>query len=422
MKYTLDYGKESYDIELPAEEVIGVLEPNEYTPESDDPVEIVNKALANPIGTPPLKDIVSPGEKVCVTVNDITRLTKSEVFVPVIIAELNKAGVPDEDITILFANGLHKAMSVDEMRRIVGDEIYGRVKTVQHDGVNGEFTEVGTTTRGNRVQINRLVTDSDRVILTGGIIMHHLAGYGGGRKNVIPGVASQDTIFFNHRMMVDPCSEAGNIDGNPIHEDLIEACAMIDPDFMFNVIIDHEGKIAAAVAGHWDKAHAAGRDIADSLYKLPIDELADIVIASPGGYPKDIDLRQTKKGYYNAARAVKPGGVIITPGACLEGISREGDPFAEWLDKYATLDEVRDAMLEQFDIGGLNAYRTREVQARARLILLTELDSEMLAKLNIEAHGIDRFQDVVDEARSAFENPKIYIMPRAGLTLPSLAE
>lgn len=420
--YTLNYGKDGYEIKVPTKEVVKVLEPNEFKPNFNDPLKIIRNALENPIGTSILSDIVSPGEKVCVTVNDITRLTKSEVFLPLMVEELNKAGIPDEDITILFANGLHKAMNEGEMKSIVGPYIYGRIKTVQHDGVNSEFTSVGTTTRGNEVRVNKVVTDSDRVILTGGIIMHHLAGYGGGRKSVIPGVASQETIFFNHRMIVDPRCEAGNVDKNPIHEDLVEACSMLNPDFLFNVILDHEGNIAAAVAGHWSDAHAAGCDIADQLYKLPIEELADIVIASAGGYPKDIDLRQAKKSYYNAARAVKPGGIIITAAACSEGITREGDPFAEWLEKYSSLEEVRKAILQKFDIGGVNAYRTREVQTRAHLILLTELDRDILQRLGIDAHGIDKFQQVIDEARLSIQNPRIYIMPKAGLTLPSLVE
>ncbi|MGI6142400.1 MAG: nickel-dependent lactate racemase [bacterium] len=422
-KYQLKYGKGVTEVEIPQEEVIGVIEPNHFEPEFPDPEKIIRHALANPIGTPPLDQIVSPGEKVCVTVNDITRLTKSEVFVPIIIEELNKAGIPDKDITILFANGLHKAMTEAEMQRIIGTDIYERVNIVQHDGVNSDFTLVGTTSRGNKVYVNKVVTDSDRVILTGGIILHHLAGYGGGRKNIIPGVAHQETIFFNHRMMVDPRAEAGNIKANPIHEDVMEACGMVAPDFLFNVIMDHQGEIAAAVAGHWREAHAAGCDIADQLYKVPIGELADIVIASGGGYPKDIDLRQSKKGYYHAARAVKPGGTIIAVVACEEGISREGDPFAQWLKAYRTLAEVREAMLKQFDIGGLNAYRTREVQDRARLVLVTELDRQMMADLGVETYGIDQLQQVVDEARAAAgDKPAIYLMPQAGLTLPSFCE
>ena len=200
-KYPLKYGKTVTEVEIPAEEVIEVIEPTDFQPKFEDPVQIIRHALANPIGTPPLGQIVQLGEKVVVTVNDITRLTKSEIFVPIIIEELNGAGIPDQDITILFANGLHKQMTEVEMQRIIGPDIYARVNILQHDGINSDFTFVGTTSRGNDVYINRAVTDADRVILTGGIILHHLAGYGGGRKNIIPGVARQDSIFFNHRMM-----------------------------------------------------------------------------------------------------------------------------------------------------------------------------------------------------------------------------
>lgn len=420
-KYQLKYDRIKLEVDLPSEDIICIIEPNKYVPKFSNDKDIVIEALLNPIGTPLITEMFNKGEKVCLMVNDITRLTKSELFVPLIIEELNKAGVPDNDITILFANGLHKEMNEKEMQTIVGIDIYNRIKTVQHDGINGEFEFVGKTSSGNKVFVNKIVLEADKLIITGGIIMHHLAGYGGGRKNIIPGCARQDTIFFNHRMMVDPKSEAGNVDGNPIHIDLMEACAFINPDFLFNVILDHDGNIAGAVSGNWRTAHEAGCRIADQLYKVPINEKADIVIASGGGFPKDIDLRQSKKGYYNAARAVKPGGVIISLSGCNEGISREGDPFENWLEKYETLDEVREALLEDFDIGGLNAYRTREVQNIARLILITDLDTERLKELKLEAYSSDQLQNIIDRVRKEKGgNPSIIVMPQAGLTLPEL--
>ncbi|MDW7661913.1 MAG: nickel-dependent lactate racemase [Bacillota bacterium] len=421
-KYQIKYGKTLQEITLPEDEVIKVLNPNQYEPKFTNAEEIILEALNNPIGTPTIKTLCKPGEKVCLMVNDITRLTKSEVFVPIIVNQLNQAGIKDKDITILFANGLHKPMNKSEMQTIIGEELFQRIHTVQHDGVHADFVCVGQTSSGNKVYINKLVTEVDKVIITGGIIMHHLAGYGGGRKNIIPGCAKKETIFFNHRMMVDPKATAGNTDGNPIHIDLVEACEFVNPDFLFNVILDHDGKIADAVAGHWKTAHEAGCAIADLLYKVHISKQSDMVIASGGGFPKDIDLRQSKKGYYHAVRAVKPGGIIIAVVACTEGISREGDPFELWLEKYKTLEEIREALLANFDIGGLNAYRTREVQAQARLILITDLDAMRLGKLGIQAYGIDQLQQIIDQARSEFsDKPTIYIMPQAGLTLPSLS-
>lgn len=417
--YKLKYNRRKLDINVPEEDVLKVIEPNKYVPEFPTDKEIVLNALHNPIDSPKLEDLFTAGEKVCLMVNDITRLTKSEVFIPILVDELNKTGIKYEDITILYANGLHKEMNEEEMKILVGEDVYNRVNTVQHDGVNAEFEFVGRTTKGNDVYVNKVVMEADKLILTGGIIMHHLAGYGGGRKNIIPGCAKKSTIFYNHRMMVDPKAEAGNTDHNPIHEDLMEACSFVNPDFLFNVILDHEGNIAGAVSGHWRTAHEKGCRIADKLYKVYIDEKADLVIASSGGFPKDIDLRQSKKGYYNAARAVKPGGVIICLAACSEDISREGDPFESWLEKYSTLEEVREALIKDFDIGGLNAYRTREVQNTARLILITDLDTGRLNEIKMEAYTANKVQEVVDMVRSELGgHPSIIIMPQAGLTLP----
>jgi len=420
-KYYLKYDRVKLEVDLPSEDIISIIEPNEYSPKYSNDKDIVSDALSNPIGTPLLSEIVKRDDKVCLMVNDITRLTKSEIFVPIIIEELNKSGIPDENITILFANGLHKKMDEEEIQFIIGKRIYERIKTAQNDGINGDFDFVGTTSRGNEVYVNKIALEADKLILTGGIIMHHLAGYGGGRKNIIPGCARRDTIFFNHKLMVDPNSEAGNMDNNPLHFDLMEACSFVNPDFIFNVIIDHDGKIAAAVSGDWKEAHQVGCMIADQLYKVNIEEKADIVIASGGGFPKDIDLRQSKKGYYNAARAVKPGGVIISLSACSEGISREGDPFEYWLEKYETLEEIRDAIIADFDIGGMNAYRTREVQRIARLIMITDLDTDRLNEIKLEAYSPDQLQNVIDMIREEKGgNPSIIVMPQAGLTLPQM--
>ena len=421
-KYKLKYDKVKLEMEIPEEDILKVIVPNKYEHKFSSDKEVVIDALQNPIDAPLITEMFHKGEKVCLLVNDITRLTKSEVFVPLIVDELNKVGIVDEDITILFANGLHKQMNEKEMETIVGSEIYNRVNIVQHDGIDGNFELAGTTSSGNEVFVNTIVKSADKVIMTGGIIMHHLAGYGGGRKDIIPGCAKQNTIFHNHRMMVNPAARAGNIDGNPIHKDLMEACALINPDYIVNVILDHEGNIAGAVAGNWITAWEAGCRIADSLYKVPIKEEAQLVIASSGGFPKDIDLRQSKKGYYNAQRAVKQDGVIICLAGCDEGISREGDPFESWLEKYNTLDEVKHAMMKGFDIGGLNAYRTREVQDRARLILITKLDIERLKEINVEAYHAEQLQEVIDKVREELGgHPSIIVMEQAGLTLPELS-
>jgi nickel-dependent lactate racemase len=417
--YRYRYGTGALHMELPAGDIVQVLIPKRQQSLFSDPAAIIRHALANPIDASLLGELAVPGERICLVVNDITRPTGSEILVPFLVEELNRAGVPDGDITIVFANGLHRPMERQEMEQVIGRELLARLRTVQHHAVTGEFVYRGRTSRGNAVYINREVAAADRVILVGGICLHHLAGYGGGGKSIVPGVARAETILFNHRMVVDPGAAAGSTTGNPVYADLIEACTLVDPDFLCNVILDAEGQITTAVAGHWRTAHAAGCAPVDKLYKVPLAERADLVIAGGGGFPRDIDLRQSKKAYYNAARAVKPGGVIITIAACSRGISREGDPFEDWLRRYWTLAEIRTALVEEFSIGGLSAYRTREVQARARLILISDIDPVRLSVLHVEAYGSHQLQQVIDRVRADLGgNPRIILMPHAALTLP----
>src|SRR5262249_54963407 len=163
--------------------------------------------------------------KVCIVVNDITRLTRTDLFLPTIIETLNRTGVPDSDIFIVFALGIHRKQTEEERRLILGDAIHARIRNFDHDCMDeANLVTVGTTSFGNTVEINRQVWEADRIILTGEIIYHLIAGYSGGRKGLVPGVAGWRTTTFNHNMIFDPRVRSGHLDGNPSHEDLLEAC------------------------------------------------------------------------------------------------------------------------------------------------------------------------------------------------------
>ncbi len=180
---------------------------------------------------------MKPGERIAIVVNDITRLVHSELFLPVLIDELNSAGVPDRDVFIVFALGIHRRQSPEEQRLVVGEEVARRITLVDHDCYDrGNLVHIGGTSWGNEVWINRMVREADRVILTGEIIYHLIAGYSGGRKGLVPGVAGAETTTFNHTIILDPGCRAGNLDGNPVHEDLLEAARMFGPDFLLNVL------------------------------------------------------------------------------------------------------------------------------------------------------------------------------------------
>ncbi|MCI8269423.1 MAG: nickel-dependent lactate racemase [Lachnospiraceae bacterium] len=423
MKDKIKYGSELLDIEIPEGVDLKIMLPKEQEGSGLTEGEIIEEALMHPIGSGFLSDEIKAGDKVCILTNDITRLTRSHIYIPILVNKLNQCGIPDEDITILFANGMHSNMSQEQMIQLITEEIYHRVHVEQHDCIKSPCELVGTTSFGHEVWANKIAMSADKLILTGGILVHHMAGFGGGRKDIIPGCARKDTILSNHKMVVSPNAQAGVLENNPVHEDFMEACAFTNPAYLLNVLCDDHGKICDAVAGHWRDAYMNGTERAKKLYLYPINERPDVVIASAGGFPKDIDLRQSKKGFYNASRAVKPGGTVICMAECKEGCSKEiDDPFEEWLDKYRTLEAVKEEIERNVNMGGLNCYKVREVQSHCRLILITSLDRERMAGVGVECYPKEELNQVIRQVLDSYEKPKVLYMPQAGLTLPYYQE
>src|SRR5215472_17183650 len=286
--FELPYGKSRFRVTLEGE----LLAPRRAAPVADENAAVYD-AIERPIGTALLSNIVRPGERVAIVVNDITRLTRTDLILPPVVNTLNAAGIPDSDIFIVFALGIHRRQTDEERKLILGDEIFSRIRAVDHISTDdANLVEIGTTSFGNQVEINREVWEADRIILTGEIIYHLIAGYSGGRKSLVPGVAGFRTTTFNHRMIFDPNCCSGKLDGNPAHEDLLEGCRMVDPDFIVNVVLSPEGELVRVVAGHYELAHREGCRTVDEMLGAEIDGPYDLVIASAGGFPLDIDLRQ----------------------------------------------------------------------------------------------------------------------------------
>ncbi len=421
MRDFVKYGTEKLEIEIPDGYRVQTMLPREHQGDGRSEEQIVRDALLHPIGCGMLNEEIAPGDKVCILTNDITRLTRSHIYIPILVEKLNEAGIPDDDITILFANGMHSAMSEEQMFSLITKEVYHRVHVFQHDCVNSPCDLVGTTSFGHEVWANKIAMEADKLILTGGILVHHMAGFGGGRKDIIPGCASKKTILSNHKMVVSPNAQAGVLEGNPVHEDFMEACAFTHPAYLLNVLCDDHGQICDCVAGHWRDAYMNGTERAKKLYLYPIEKRPDVVIASAGGFPKDIDLRQSKKGFYNASRAVKQGGTVICLAECREGCSKEmDDPFEEWLGRFRTLDAVRDELNRNVNMGGLNCYKVREVQSHCRLILITSLDHERMAKVDVECYPKEQLNQVIRDVLASYQDPDVLYMPQAGLTLPCI--
>ena len=312
MRLSFPYGKELIDYEVADERLQGVLVSNlhHYRAEKD-PRSLVEDALASPIGSPKLSELAKGKKNVVLIASDHTRPVPSKVIVPPMLREIRK-GNPDADITILISTGCHRGTTREELISKFGGEIVAREKIVVHDCDNSPLVHIGTLPSGGGLIINKLVVDADLVCSEGFIEPHFFAGFSGGRKSILPGIASRTTVMANHcsEFIADPHARTGLLAGNPIHKDMVFAARAAKLAFICNVVINAEKEAIFAVAGDMEEAHEAGCRFLSSLCKVDAKP-ADIVISTNGGYPLDQNIYQAVKGMTAAEATVKPGGVII---------------------------------------------------------------------------------------------------------------
>jgi lactate racemase len=423
--FTLNYGKGSISFDLPREQVLCEVKGRSY-PAVPNLEQAYRRALDRPIDAPPLRELVRPGERVTIAVSDITRVwQRNDLTLPILLETLNEAGVADENVTIVVAMGGHRMNTVDEHLEICGRDVCHRVKVVNHDaGALDNMVYLGRTSRGTEVRVSRLAVETDRLILTGGTIFHYMAGYGGGRKSILPGLSHIDTIRQNHLLGLR--SEAGlgsNPEcasritrGNPLHEDMMEIAGFVQPDFLINIVPNLDGGVAGIFAGNWASAWHEATRLVDRIFSVEIDALADIVIASAGGYPRDINLYQTGKTMDNAGYAMRPGGVSIILAECPQ--VRDPETFFKWFG-FPSIGDVANALRECFFIDGWVALKQLECNDKGLIILVTRPENrDALKPTGFTVAG--SIEDALQMAYRAcsLQSPKITIMPQASLTLP----
>jgi len=411
-RHDLPYGKTRLEVSVAGD----VLRPRGPATPIGDEAGAVFAALERPIGTLPLRELVRAGERVAIVVNDITRLTRTDLLLPPIIGTLNAAGVKDDDIFVVFALGIHRRQTDEERRLIIGDAIYDRIRCFDHISTDDtSLVEIGTTSFGNVVEINSEVWEADRIILTGEIIYHLIAGYSGGRKSLVPGVAGFRTTTFNHRMIFDPNCRSGKLEGNPAHEDLLEACRMVEPDFLVNVVLSPEGTLIRVVAGHYERAHREGCRTVDEMLRVDLDEPYDLVVAAAGGFPLDLDLRQAHKGLENACQALRPGGVILFYAECPNGAGIQS--FEDYIWRYKDDREMQAALERDFVVGGHKAYWISRLGRLFRVFLVSELDPKFVTKCGFEPVRAAEHQAVLDKLAKGAR--RAAVVPYGGFTLPA---
>ena len=412
MNLEFGYGNGVQTVQIPEKNLLAVLRANEMVHEHTGQAA-VQYALEHPIGSPRLSQLVKKGQKVAIVTSDISRPLPSYDVLPGVLAELNRAGIPNEDITVVFALGSHRPHTREEMIHLVGKPVFEQVRCVDSDP--NDCVHMGTTAAGTPVDITRTVAEADFKICLGNIEFHYFAGYSGGAKAIMPGVSTHDAIQCNHRMMVSEDACAGKLEGNPLRKDIEEAGAICGIDFIVNVVLDEHKHIVYGVAGDVTEAHRAGCAYLDQMYRCKIPQRADIVIVSQGGAPKDANLYQTQKALDNAKHAVRKGGTIILIGACPEGLGSK--TFASWLQDAPTAHSMVERIGKEFQLGGHKAAAIGMVLENAAIDFVSEMDPDFVRSifLNPQPDLETAFAQAMDKYG---ENATVIAMPFGGATLP----
>lgn len=416
MKLEVGYGSGTQSFEVPEENLLGILAPNEVevTLSGED---AVRAALENPIGTPALDKIVRPGERIVIVTSDITRPLPTYKVMPALLDALYACGVKPGDITLVFALGSHRPHTGDEMKRLAGERAYREIRCV--DGDPADFVHMGQTRHGTPVDITRIVAEADKRICLANIEYHYFAGYSGGAKSIMPGVSTRAAIQSNHSLMVDEGAATGILEGNPVRADLEEAIGFCPIHFILNVVLDEKKNIIHAVAGDFIEAHRAGCSFLDRLYRIDIERRADIVVVSQGGAPKDLNLYQTQKALDNAKHAVKKGGVVILAGSCHEGLGEK--VFEEWMTGSKTAGEMIGRIKKDFQLGGHKAAAIALVLENAEVFLVSEMEPDFVRSIFLTPCG--SVQQALDDAFAKLgKDASVLVMPYGGSTLPHTVE
>ena len=346
MQIELAFGKTGLEAELPEGIRYQFLEARSAVA-LDDGIAALEAAMDAPIGTAPLAELAQGKKTAAISVCDITRPAPNRLVLPPLLARLEQGGITRDNVTVLIATGLHRPATEDEIREIIGPDLYGNIRVVNHHAkVLSEHRYLGDTSTGTPVHIDERFIAADLHITLGFIEPHLMLGFSGGRKLIAPGLAAQETIKVLHspKFMRDKRAVEGSVEDNPLHRELIEISRIARHDFLVDVSLTRDRKIAQVFAGHPELAHRRGMEFVGKVMLERIEEPVDAVITTSAGYPLDLTFYQTVKGITAASHIVKPGGRILVVSACTEGA---GAPeFCEMLERFPTPQAFLDHVAE----------------------------------------------------------------------------
>jgi len=419
MQVHLAYGKHGLDVALPDEAQVTVIEPRFAPGIEAEPAALLD-ALRHPMGSPPLRDLVSPSDTVAVVFSDLTRPQPRERMLPVLLQELGV--VPSSQITLINGLGTHRPNSEVELRSMLGDTIVDRYRIVQHDCTNSSrMVYLGQTRFGHAAWVNTEYVQADVKILTGFIEPHIFAGFSGGPKGVLPAVAGAEIILDNHGgpMLSNPAATWGVTHGNPVWEEMLEVARMTSPDFLFNVALNRHKQITGVFAGAMEAAHQAGTRLVRDSAMVPVDAPFDVALTTNAGYPLDLNLYQAVKGISAAAQVVRKGGAILIASECWDGVPEHGN--------YKALMAAADspqALLDMVTAPGFRTLDQWEAFLHARLCLHADIhiyadglrDDEIRTAMLVPCRDIE----ATLYGLSARYGRRLCVLPQGPMTIPYL--
>lgn len=413
MELTVPYGQESVKVSVPDDHVLGVISPNDV--EIGDEEETLRSALANPINSKSFQEFITDAKDILFIVNDGTRPTPTSKVLEILYNDIKNL-----QFKVIVATGTHRPPTEEELKYIFGkylDEY--RDSIVIHDSKNENMLEyLDTTERGTKMYINRLALEADKIVIISSVEPHYFAGYTGGRKSFLPGLASYKTIEQNHKLALEPAAKTLALTGNPVHEDMEDAVKkMLEKEvFNINLVLDNDHNIYAATAGEVNSSFLAAINKANEVFCVKVAEKADIVVTI-APYPMDVDLYQSQKAIDNGKLALKENGILLLVSKCRTGVGH--DNFVKLLassdDPQGTLDNIS----KEYRVGYHKAAKLAEIALWAEMWAVTDLDDELLKSVYMKSYH-DLQQALDDALAQKKSDAKILFMMNGSITVPMI--
>jgi nickel-dependent lactate racemase len=417
MRYELDYGRSKLNFTLPDSIKPTVIHAG-VREKLRDPLGRTRETLKNPVGTPPLLDMLraKKPKNVVIVVNDITRPTPYDILFPPLLEVLAEAGIRDEQITLLIALGIHDPHTDKQNLEVYGEEIVRRFKIINHDGTDqANLVKLGTFKSGYDFIVNRMVVEADFLIALGVVMPHYFAGFSGGRKSILPGLTSKETVEKNHARMVELMDYLPPIDENPVSNEMIEAARQVGLDFILNVVTNPAKEVVFVAGGEVHGAWRRAVEVSASMYETYFDSYVDVSIACASGHPRDINVYQAQKGLDHADRITRPGGTIIMAADCPESWGEH--IFEEWIRRRWEPAKVMREVKANFVLGAHKAFAYAKVAAEKEIYWISSLTADETSL--IWAKKANSVQEAVDAALAKHGPASSWAyLPEGSLVLP----